>query len=1153
MRLVRFTHFLALIALAAATAPGALAAQDALATPESPPTTYAVALRARYLPLESVREGSVRMPKPLARKVTLRHEDVLLQQALLDIATQAGLGLSYGEDVARSATRVSLEVRSRAAADALADAVRGTRWSVLVNAAGQVIVVPAEGGQLGTVAGRVTDRATGQPLQGATVSLEGARLAAATGEDGRYQIRSVPPGTYALRVRRIGFESATRQVNVLADQETTADFALQAAPDVLAQVVVTGVPEATSRRSLGNAVTTIDVGEMQEKVSNANVTELLEGKAPGVSVQPGGGSPGTGASIRIRGAGSLVGGTAPVVYVDGVRIYTGAQGNFWNSWRSQRGGETANGAGQDAMALDMFRPEDIESIEVIKGPAAATLYGAEAANGVIQIITKKGTRGEQRTTWSAKAQVGRTDWAVDRPTNYTTCTPAAIASAFDDGSPRFPGCQGVAPGTILRASSLDLPGVLRTGAVRTYALSARGGGPGFSFYATGERSAEQGVFYNSANEQTGARANFSVHPSERVDLSVSFGLNRTRTQFPINDDGYGLIQAAMLYRPGYALPLGEQGREDGFEGGNGPLRIYQWDNQLRATRVTAGATVNHRPLGWLAQRLTIGVDQNNRLADKFLPPGSLWSGDGQAERGAPQNSLYTIDWAATASHLLPRALASAFSVGAQYTSNQFRNVMGRGTTFAPVGARDIPQAASTSSDPGPGAIDQKSLGFYAQERIGWNDRLYFTGALRVDNNSVFGDDIKSLVYPKLSAAWVISEEPFFTPLAERVDALKLRAAWGQAGNAPAPFAGQRSYTSATTVDENGTRVPGLRLNTIGNPEIKPERGSEIELGFDLSALANRVSFDFTYYNKTTKDALMLVPVAASTGFTGFRFENLGEINNRGTELAVTARPLDLARVAWESRLGFATNRNELVSFGDDRDPITLTLYDPVQRHQPGHPLGGYWGNFPQRDASGALVRDASGNLVASEARYIGPSSPTRELSFANTLTLFRHFRVFALLDYKGGHHLYNVKDQWRCHGRNFASAWNTDPAENIPGQCWEVNDPGRSDEAKEILQQPASVNNGLFIQRADFIKLRDVSVTWTMPERWSQRFGAQRTALTVAGHNLGFLWKPHYTGPDPDVNFTGVNDPGSPFAFIRVDSWTAPMTRRITTSLDFTF
>jgi TonB-linked SusC/RagA family outer membrane protein len=1014
----------------------------------------------------------------------------------------------------------------------------------------------------GSIRGRVVEAGSMRPLSGVQVYIPGSGRGALTDDAGVFVMVGVPAGTYTLRADMLGFAPIERSVTVQDNQVADVEFALTTTAIAFDEIVVTGTPGAVSKRTLGNAITTINAAEVTQKVTNATVTELLQAKATGVSVLPGGGTPGAGSSIRIRGTGSLVGNTSPVIYVDGVRVHSGAQGSFWNSWRSQRPGEPSAGAGQEAVALDMLNPEDIESIEVIKGPAAATLYGAEAANGVIQIITKKGRPGEQKLQWNAKTQFGQTDWAVDRVTNYTTCTQAVINARIDDGDGnpsndprRFPGCQGVSPGTLLQRTALDDPGVLRAGDLRNYALSVRGGGQGYSFFAAADRDEEQGVFENSTNERTALRANFAFFPSEKLDFSVNVGYNKTHTQFPINDDGYGVIQGAVLWRPGYAFNANDPNAACPTEGfaGPGPECVYEWwNNHLRADRMTLGATANYSPFPWLRNRLTVGLDQNERQADKYLPPRSTYGGAaGEASRATPQSTVYTLDYSATIANQLTDEVSSAFSFGTQYIVNQYRNTVATGNGFASGTIRQVALAASTSSYTD--FIDQKSLGLYVQEQVGWRNRLYVTGAVRVDNNSAFGEDIDQLFFPKLSAAYVISDEPYFQDV-QWVDQLKLRAAWGQAGNAPAPFSGQRTFTSGPTVDANGSRVPALRTDQFGNPDIKPERGEEIELGFDASFLENRLGVEFTYYNKTTKDAIMEVPVAPSSGFLGTRLENLGEIKNSGIELALRGTPLRHRYVTWDAALGLSTNDNELVSFGYERGPITLALYQPVQRHQPGFPLGAYWGNFPKRSASGGLEIDpATGALVPDTQVYIGPATPTRELSLSNTFTVLGNVRVFALLDYKGGHYVYNVKDQYRCWGGSFPTTWDTNAASNIPGACWEVNDPGASDDSKQIRQQNPAVNNGVFIQKADFMKLRDVSVTYTLPAAWAGRFGTNRAALTLAAHNLGFLWKGDYTGPDPEVNFTGVNDPGSYFSFIRVDSWTAPMTRRFSASLEVSF
>ncbi|HEX8907456.1 MAG TPA: TonB-dependent receptor, partial [Longimicrobiaceae bacterium] len=468
-----------------------------------------------------------------------------------------------------------------------------------------------------------------------------------------------------------------------------------------------------------------------------------------------------------------------------------------------------------------------------------------------------------------------------------------------------------------------------------------------------------------------------------------------------------------------------------------------------------------------------------------------------------------------------------------YTAREFRNTVAQGTGFSTDLVNNIGSATDRYSWDDYLAV--KSLGFFVQEQVGWRNRLFVTGAVRVDNSSIFGDNIDQLYYPKLSLSYVLSEEPFFNRIAW-LDNLKLRAAWGQAGNAPDPFAKVTTYQLVPTVDPaTGAIVSSTRLTTLGNPDVKPERGSELELGFDGSMLGNRLGLELTYYDKTTHDALMSVPLSPSESGVagGTQFRNLGEINNRGIEVSLTGTPIQTRMLTWDARLGVSTNRNRLVRFGYDQEPILIGVTTLNQRHAEGFPLAGYWVHDP-------VWNPATSSYVPGEARYLGPSTPTREASLANTFTVFGNLRLFTLFDYKGGYYLLNMTDWRRCRAE----------------LCEEVNDPSTSPERRAQLTADLGANDALYTQRADHVKIRDVSLTWTLPQAFSRRFGTERLAFTLAGHNLGYLWKPDYKGLDPEVTFNGINQPGEDgqaFGWTRMDYWTVPMTRRITASIDVSF
>jgi TonB-dependent starch-binding outer membrane protein SusC len=374
--------------------------------------------------------------------------------------------------------------------------VRARLWAMAIAVAGFYPggYIAAQG--TGAIRGTVVESSSRRPIADVQVSVVGSSIGAVTGSDGAFRISNVPQGNRVLRARRLGFVAQDRTVSVQLGQETTAEFALVPSPTQLEQLVITGTAGAAEKKTVANAVAKIDVAELTERQTILNVSEVLSAKAPGLVVQANTGTPGTSSEIVLRGYGSLTA-NRPVVFIDGIRINTDNIGNFIPSGNSQ-----TNFSGNTTSALDMINPNDIESVEVIKGPAAATLYGADAAAGVIQIITKKGTRGQQQVKWTARSEIGMNEWGVETLTNYTTCTQALIDAKDAAQNPLWPGCQGKPVGTVLSDDPLKRdPLAMRDGKVRRYSLSARGGADRFSYYVAGDADREEGIFYNSENNR----------------------------------------------------------------------------------------------------------------------------------------------------------------------------------------------------------------------------------------------------------------------------------------------------------------------------------------------------------------------------------------------------------------------------------------------------------------------------------------------------------------------------------------------------------------------------------------------------------------------------------------------------------------------------
>jgi TonB-dependent starch-binding outer membrane protein SusC len=997
--------------------------------------------------------------------------------------------------------------------------------AVAMVVSGSVHTVAAQA--TGTVSGRVVEQGTLRPLAAVQVFVVGTGRGALTNAAGEYMILNVPAGAQRVRTEAIGFSSQERPAAVTVGQMTRVDFEVGQSAISLDAIVVTGTAGATQQRTLGNVVSSIDAASITDAAPIRTAAELLQGRTPGLTLYQPSGTPGTAANVKIRGAGSLSAGNQPVYYVDGVRMTGGSQGGWSVS-------------GQSTSALDAINPDDIESIEVIKGPAAATLYGADAAAGVIQIITKKGRRGQQGMTWNAKMEFGQSAWGSHYPTQWAQCTPARIRvadsrvatnTAWRAGD--FPRCAGVdsllpldqrlLSSTLLR----DDPRALRKGEVQGYTLSTRGGGENFSFFISGDRSQEQGIFHNSDFERTSGRANFTVAPRENLDINISTGYTRSWTRLPNNDNSsWGMLRNIVR------SPAGRIGTqlEEGYLG-LGPDQVNRYDNRTRAERALFGATVNYNPTPFFRNRLTTGLDWNQRLATLFFeidrsptPAYGTTNARGFIGQFAPNTRNWTFDYAGTLSFTPLQDISTETSFGMQLNAYRFESLQANGTGLVSNSVRLVSNAEEKNAFET--FSEQNSLGFFVQQQVGWMNRLFVTGALRFDDNSAFGSEFNRVIYPKAQVSWVVSEEPFFDlPM---IDQLRLRGAWGRAGNSPAPFAADRTWGTSTVVMEDGAGAGGLAASAYGNPNLRAETGQELELGFDASLLQNRVGLEVTYYYQQTKDALLNVPVAPSSGFTGGVLQNVGEIRNNGLELSLFGSPITMPNLTWDARLGMSLTKNELVSFGGVRDEPIATGYRGTQRHMEGYPLGVYYGYPVLRDAQGNLVKLANGFAALDSANltYIGPSAPTRELSLTNTLRIMRNLSLYSFMDYKGGHYAFNMSGQ--------TADWDM--------VSWHVVNPNRDPDDYAIRQSNSNMHH---IEKADFIKLRELSLTYSLPQTMARRAGASTMSVTLAGRNLA-TWT-SYSGLDPEGNIEGAHD------FIRAESNSVPPTRRWVATFNVNF
>ncbi len=967
----------------------------------------------------------------------------------------------------------------------------------------------------GTIAGRVTDERSGVPVVGSVITVNGTRLGATTDGDGRYRIQGVAPGTQLLVARRIGYVADSLSVNVSANQEVRADFKLLSAAFSLEQIVVTGTPGGEQRRSLGNAVGTIDVTTALEKSAAPNLTSILSSRANGAIITPGSGRLGAGPTIQIRGRSSLSLSSEPIIYVDGVRV-----NNAVNQGPTGAAGAFGAQNSQVSSRLNDINPDDIASIEIIRGPAAATIYGTEAANGVIQIITKKGAGGAAR--WTASVGQGIQSFRDPEgriPTNY-----------FRNGAGEVVGWNGY------QQEADSGRAYFHTGNTQSYNLGVSGGlTDQFTYYVSGTYDREKGIEPNNFGRSFSGRANLAFTPSDKLDIQSNMGYVRSSTHLGV-DAGLG-----TMYNTLYGHPLAFGTATRGFALTPPEVTQRLFDNSSDINRFTGGITANHRPSDWFTQRLTVGIDftaDDSRALERFAPPDlapylvGLGATRGRIYQNLRNNSYITGDYAATGKIDVGAGISSSSSVGVNFIK-KYLNTSGLGAVGFPAPGLETVSSATDPPSVSQSQIINTTLGVWGQQQFGWNDRRFITAALRVDNNSAFGNDFQWVSYPKLSASWVLSEEPFWGDLSQTVNSLKLRTAYGQSGQQPDAFAALRTFVAAG----RGNGAAGVTPGSFGNDALRPERGTEFEVGFETEIL-HRLSFDFTYFNKRTRDAILLQPTAPSGGFPGSRPVNIGETKNHGMEMQANLQVLARENVAWELTGQVATNKDEVVSLGDL--PFAGTTF---RRSVVGYPIGGMWSKrvvSADRDPvtsaiSNVLCDGGPGNAPvacgAAPEVFIGTPTPKVTGAVSSTVTLFDRLSVYGLLDIKRGHKLLNANETNRCGALLPLCDANYNPA------GYETNYLA----SLSRLSGGPAVIQGAFMQDASFVRLAEVSVTYQLPSRFVSGIGASGGRLSVAGRNL-HLWT-DYGGLDPESRY-GANG---------IDQAIIPPLQRFVATLNLTF
>ena len=949
----------------------------------------------------------------------------------------------------------------------------------------------------GTVRGRVTDAASGRALADAQVTVDGTRIGGITGANGEYTLNGVPAGQRAVTIRRIGYQPVTVSVTVGAGASATADAALRVSAVNLSDVVVTGTGAPTERRKVGTSVASVD-SALINRAQATTVDQALQGKIPGAQITQNSGGPGGGGlSVRLRGVNSFISGSDPLYIIDGVIVDNSSAQLADLGIRSNPQNRLAD-----------INPADIERIEVIRGAAAAALYGSRANNGVVQIFTRRGTSGKPRYTYTSR--YSSSELREQQPFNFYPFDVAGLPTArFNYQNDIFQTAPGIEQN-----------------------LTVEGGNDATKYFVSGNFSHEDGILKSTSSRRMGARVNLQQQLTQRLIGNVTANYVQTNNEIQAfgEQNDYG-IMGSLFFAPTHVdfRPVNGVYPLPPSLGTNPLLAIDRMKNPQEIDRFIGSTKLTYNPTERILLDYTIGLDNVGFEQRQYLPrnatlTAALVSGRStsvfQATRVLNQDGIIGYTWKPFG----PFELRT--TGGFNFTDQKVRTTVATANNILPVG-----ELVSIGSEPAATQteIRLRTLGFYGQQEVAWNDKLFLTGAVRYDASSTFAPSERWQVFPKFSGSYVVTDNQ-----AGMLNNLRLRAALGWAGSQPGLLNAYSQYVTFLPFAFAGR--PGLVNDaTFGNPDLKNERAREWEIGTEVGLFNGRVGTEFTYYDRIVEDLLFFRPLPTSTGFSR-QFFPIGSMSNKGIELLLRTNNVMSSKLDWTTTATYTRNRNKVESL-DILDFQSAGGYP--NRIRAGQPAGVFYGSYAARDCqTGALLVDSLGRYRRSNQaadmgstlaqrqaisrgtcndslnKVIGDPNPKWMGSLLNEFTLARKVRVRALLDGVFGNDIMNLST--RAQNAGIASNSKSYERELLP-----YGDP------RKLPPTWNSRTQGIFeywIEDGSFVKLRELSASYTFDSAPFRRLFRDGIDVTVSGRNL-YVWT-DYSGFDPEINLFGTNAGG---------------------------
>ena len=911
-------------------------------------------------------------------------------------------------------------------------------------------IVAAQGSA--TVTGKVTSE-SGQPLQFATVSIIVLGLGAQTDANGRYTFvvasGRVLGQTAQLTVRALGYHPGSAAITV-SSGTVSKDFVLAANPLRLGEVVVTGSGTSSQREVLGTVTTTVDAVDIV-KSSERNLAAALSSKAPGVTVSSASGEPGAAASISIRGIKTIQGDGQPLFVIDGMPVDNSAQA-------------TTGGASTSNRLIDM-NPNDVESVEILKGASAAAIYGQRASNGVILITTKSGKAGPTRYSWSTSLNLddvnrayplqrtyGLGQGGVTPACNFTTCTLGAANRGRNWG-------PALAAGTVTYDHFGEL---FRQASNLDNQLSISGGDAARTFFLSLGATNQEGIIKGPNNFMN--RYNIRLKATQSLGSQIKLGgnvayiqnngsfvqrgsnlsgllLGATRTSPEFNQNPY---LTDLGYARSYRRPNPSGIQDPIYEN---PLWAQnQQKNLTDVNRVVGNISLEYQPASWLRVNYTLGEDYYTDQRLTALPPNSAGAANtGQLTQGTISVLQLDHNLLVTANKKLGSWLDATTTVGQNLNSRGSRTNQVFGQGYIGTGIFTLNNLVSTNLQAQNFESLVNIIGYFAQQELNLYDQLYLKGLVRADQASSYTKDKRTNVFPSFSAAWNVTNFLGNRNQKGVLSYLKARVAYGKTGREPSPYQ-NLSYVSSGaqltafgtgTVNASQSGLGGLYTSaTRGSPQLGPEITAETEGGFDFAFFNSKIDGTVTYYDARSSDVILNLPASSTTGYTSLAANGAG-ITNKGYEIQLNTRLIDRPNLRAELGINWARNRSLVTTLGGADFTPPPGAFSPTAAVV-GKPFGVFWGSDVGRcrleltDADNT-VQDNTGNNVDLNAlcraagavngaeyidkdgfpildqanRLLGDPNPKWTGSVRLGLTFFKKLTLSSLVDVRHGGDVYN--------------------------------------------------------------------------------------------------------------------------------------------------